>query len=81
MKYLISHLSADDHIMRYQTTFTDQPIARIYFYPGFVDTAKIYHWLFVDALVYFTNDTTTAKTRNIFKFKFPCRSITVSRCD
>ena len=78
MKYLISHLSADDHIVRYQTTFTDRPVVRIYFHPGFVDTTKIHHKLFVDTLVYFTNDTTTAKTPNIFKFKYPSRLITIS---
>ncbi len=78
MKYLISHLSADDHIVRYQTTFTDRPVAYIYFHPGFVDTTKIHHMLFADTLVYFTIDTTTEKTPNIFKFYFPSRLITVS---
>jgi len=78
MKYLISHISADDYIVRYRTAFTDKPVAQIFFHPGFVDTTKIHRMLIADTLTYFTSDTTTEKRPNIFKFEYPSRSISVS---
>lgn len=78
MKFLISHISVDDYIVRYRTMFTDRPVAQIYFHPGFADTAKIHRLLTADTLIYFTSDTTTAKTANIFKFEYPGRTIPIS---
>ena len=78
MKFIVSHISVDDNIVRYRTTFTDRPVAQIYFHPGFVDTTKIHRLLTADTLNYFTSDTTTARTANIFKFQYPSRSFPIS---
>ena len=78
MKFLISHISVDDYIVRYRTMFTDRPVAQIYFHPAFVDTHRIHRLLIADTLIYFTSDTTTAKTANIFKFEYPGRTIPIS---
>lgn len=77
MKFLISHISADDHVMRFRTLFTDRPVAQIYFHPEFVDTTKIHQMLEAKALTYFTSDTTTATTPNIFEFEYPAQVIPV----
>lgn len=75
MKFLISHISADDHIMRFRTLFTDRPVAQIFFHPEFVDTTKIHQMLMAETLTYFTSDTTTATTPNIFEFEYPARIV------
>jgi len=78
MQYLISHISADDYIVRYRTAFTDRPVAQIFFHPDFVDTTKIHRMLIADTLTYFINDTTTRKRPNIFKFEYPSRVVSIS---
>jgi len=78
MQYLISHISADSGIVRYKTLYTDRPVARIYFNPEWVDTAKIHSMLLPDSLTYFKRDNTTGKTPNIFKFAYPSNVINVS---
>ena len=77
-QYLVSHLSVDENIVRYKTLFTDRPVAHIYFHPDFVDTATIHRLLMMDSLIYFTSDTTTDKTPNIFKFEYPGREMSAS---
>lgn len=78
MQYLISHISADSGIVRYKTVYTERPVARIYFNPEWVDTAKIHSMLIPDSLTYFKRDNTTGKTPNIFKFEYPSKVIDVS---
>ena len=73
MQYLVSHVSADTGVVRFKTSFTDKPVALIYYNEDWVDTTKIHQMLMADSLTYFKSDDTTGKIPNNFKFEYPSK--------
>ncbi|MDW7679495.1 MAG: 4Fe-4S binding protein [bacterium] len=75
--YLVSGLSAEDGVVRFQTMLTDRPVARIYFAPTKTDSAKISQILFASTISYFIDENTTATIDNFFSFEKSIRILEV----
>jgi ferredoxin len=71
IQFMVSHLSADSAITRFQTSFTNREIALVYFDPAAIDTAKIHQMMVVDTLTYYKSDDTKGKKPNQFEFVYP----------
>lgn len=74
LPYLASHLSEQNGLQGFSTTFIDRPVALIYFDPAEIDTSAIYQLINVDTLLYFKQDDSRGKLANPFQFQYPGRS-------
>ena len=73
--YLVSHLSADDGVIAFETRFEDRPVARISYLPEMTDPVRITEKLQSPRLTVYRSDGTTTELDNPFRFDQPLRSI------
>ncbi len=71
MQMLVSHLSTDDHVVRFRTLYTDQPYAQIFFVKGKVVADSIYSALNKPFLTVHYRNGKIGKVKNPFSFKQP----------
>jgi polyferredoxin/copper chaperone CopZ len=69
LSFLISHLSTDTSIVRFNTLYTENPVADIYFIKDKVNEEKIYSALTSDTLTVHYRGGKTGKMKNPFIFK------------
>ena len=68
MAYLVSHISTDDNVVRFETAYEDQPVARIYYLKGQVYPDSIYAALQKSMLTVHYRNGKTGQMKNPFKF-------------
>ncbi len=68
MSLLVSHLSTDDFIVRFQTIYKERPYARIYFVRGKTDVEHIYRALTLPKLTVHYRGGKTGEVKNPFQF-------------
>jgi len=71
MQMLVSHISTDDHVVRFRTLYTDQPYAQIFFVKGKVAADSIYSALNKPFLTVHYRNGKIGKVKNPFSFKQP----------
>ncbi len=74
LPFLVSHLSAESGLHGFATTFTNRPIAQVYFNPLQIDTARISRLMLADTLLYYKQDNSQVKLANSFLFQHSSRS-------
>ncbi len=77
LQMLVSHLSTDDNVVRFQTVYTDKPYARIYYVTGKISPDSIYAALQKPTLTVHYRNGKTGKVKNPFKFPVPGKTLTV----
>ena len=73
--YLVSHISASEGIVRFQTVLSDTPVARIYFVPAQVDSAQIHDAILSPVLRIHRSDGSIREMDNAYKFGAEARII------
>ncbi|HID38053.1 MAG TPA: 4Fe-4S binding protein [Calditrichaeota bacterium] len=68
-QFLAAHLSMDSAIVRFETVYTDQPYARIYFVKERISQDKIWHMLTQDTLHFMYKGGKMGQKKNPFRFK------------
>ena len=66
--YLVSHISTDDNVLRFQTLYKDVPYARISFVKGKISPDSIYAVLQKPMLTVHYSNGKTGQVKNPFKF-------------
>jgi hypothetical protein len=69
LSFLMSHISTDTSIVRFNTLFTEKPVADIYYIKEKVNEDKIYSALSADTLTVHYSGGRIGKVINPFKFK------------
>ncbi|MCD6234449.1 MAG: 4Fe-4S binding protein [Candidatus Marinimicrobia bacterium] len=75
LSYYISHLSGNDGIVRFETLYTDRPIAHIYFDPTQVDSAEIVEMLTSPTMTVYLRDGSSRDFDNPFHPEEPFKVI------
>jgi hypothetical protein len=78
LSYYVSHLSGNDGIVRFETLYTDKPIAHIYFDPAQVDSAEIVKMLTSPTMTVYLQDGSTRDFENPFHPEEPYKVISAS---
>ncbi len=66
--YLVSHISTDDNLLRFQTLYKDGPYARVFFVKGKISPDSIYATLQKPMLTVHYSNGKTGQVKNPFKF-------------
>jgi len=74
---LVSHLSTNDHIVRFQTVYEDKPYARIYYVAGKITPDSIYSALQKPLLTVHYRNGKIRKIKNPFRFPAPGKTLTI----
>jgi len=68
MTYLVSHISTDDNVVRFETAYEDQPVARIYYVKDQVNPDSIYAASQKEMFTVHYSNGKTGQVKNPFRF-------------
>ncbi len=69
MNLLVSHISGDTAIVRFETVYDEQPMARVYYLEGQISPDSIFESLNAESLTVHYRDGKTGQVVNPFRFK------------
>ena len=75
---LVSHVSTDSSIVRFQTIYEDRPYAQIYYLAGSLTDAVILSTLRADTITVHYRNGKTGKVLNPFKFPREGKTVNTS---
>ena len=79
MMFMVSHLSTNDNVLRFETDYTDQPVARIWFLKDSLQENQLLEALRSDTLTVHYKGGKTGKVKNIFRFDSPGKILAISK--